>query len=126
VYLSHLYNAILRLSFFPNSWKHSIVIFILKPNKPPENPASYRPISLLSTFSKIFEIIHLKKLIPLVTEANIIPHTQFGFRTHHSTIHQLHRTVDKISNPLEKKEFCPTNSVYRLLTGSGMRGYSTN
>jgi len=54
VYISHLYNAILRLSFFPNSWKHSIVILILKPNKPPENPASYRPISLLPTFSKIF------------------------------------------------------------------------
>jgi len=24
VYLSNLYNAILRLSFFTNSWKHSI------------------------------------------------------------------------------------------------------
>lgn len=41
VYLSHLYNAILRLFFFPSSWKHSIVILIIKPNKP-ENPASYR------------------------------------------------------------------------------------
>ena len=108
VYLSHLYNAILRLSFFPDSWKHSIVILILKPNKPPETPASYRPISLLPTFSKIFEKILLKRLIPLATEANIIPHTQFGFRAHHSTIHQLHRTVDTISNALEKKEFCPT------------------
>ncbi|KAL4121711.1 hypothetical protein QTP88_014171 [Uroleucon formosanum] len=108
VYISHLYNAILRLSFFPNTWKHSIVILILKPNKPPENPASYRSISLLATFSKIIEKILLKRLIPLATEANIIPHTQFSFRAHHSTIHQLHRTVDKISNALEKKEFCPT------------------
>jgi hypothetical protein len=65
VYLSHLYNAILRLSFFPKTWKHSIVILILNPNKPPDNPASYRPISLLPTFSKIFEKILLKKLLPL-------------------------------------------------------------
>jgi len=55
IFLSHLYNAILRLSFFPSTWKHSIVVLILKPNKPPENPASYRPISLLPTLSKIFE-----------------------------------------------------------------------
>jgi hypothetical protein len=77
VYLSHLYNAILRLSFFPNTWKHSVVILILKANKPPENPVSYRPISLLPTFSKIFEKILLKRLIPLATTADIISHTQF-------------------------------------------------
>jgi hypothetical protein len=72
VYLSHFYNAILRLSLFPNTWKHSVVILILNLNKPPENPASYRPISLLPTFLKIFEKILLKRLIPLTTAANII------------------------------------------------------
>jgi hypothetical protein len=50
----------------------------------------------------------LNRLIPLATAANIIPHTHFSFRAHHLTIHLLHRTVDKISNALEKKEFCPT------------------
>jgi hypothetical protein len=108
IYLSHLFNALFRLSYFPKTWKHSIIILILKPNKPPENPESYRPISLLPTLSKIFEKILLKRLLSIATNANIIPHTQFGFRAHHSTTHQLHRTVDHISNALEKKEFCPT------------------
>lgn len=108
IYLSHLFNALLRLSYFPGAWKHSIIILILKPNKPPENPESYRPISLLPTISKIFEKILLKRLLSIATNANIIPHTQFEFRAHHSTIHQLHRTVDHISSALEKKEFCPT------------------
>ncbi|KAL4126393.1 hypothetical protein QTP88_010615 [Uroleucon formosanum] len=30
----------------------------------------------------------------------------FGFRTKHSTIHQIHRIVDKISFSLEKKQYC--------------------
>jgi len=49
----------------------------MKSNKSPENPTSYRSISLLPTFSKIFKKILLKKLIYLATAANI---TQFGFR----------------------------------------------
>jgi len=43
IYFCHLFNAILRLSYFPSAQKHSIVILILKPNKTHENPASYRP-----------------------------------------------------------------------------------
>lgn len=34
---------------------------------------------------------------------NILPNTQFGFRTLHSTIHQAHRVIDPMS--LEKKNF---------------------
>jgi len=54
IFLSHIFNAIFRLSYFPNTWKYSVVILMPKPNKPPQDPASYRPISLLPTFSKIF------------------------------------------------------------------------
>ncbi|VVC39081.1 Hypothetical protein CINCED_3A019378 [Cinara cedri] len=52
VFLSHIFNAIFRLSYFPNTWKYSVIILIPKPNKIPQDPASYRPISLLPTFSK--------------------------------------------------------------------------
>lgn len=63
IFLLHLFNAIFRLSYFLNTSKYSVVILIPKPNKPPQDPASYRPISLLRTFSKIFEKILLKRLI---------------------------------------------------------------
>ncbi|CAI6366776.1 unnamed protein product [Macrosiphum euphorbiae] len=96
----------LRLSYFPLTWKFSEIILIPKPNKPPDKVTSYRPISLLPTLSKVFEKILLKRLIPLAILANIIPDTQFGFRPNHSTIHQLHRVVDTISSSLEKKHYC--------------------
>lgn len=35
-----------------------------------------------------------------------LPNTQFGFRHNHSTIHQIHRLVDKISFSLEEKLIC--------------------
>jgi hypothetical protein len=99
--LTYIYNSMLRLSYFPVLWKFSVIIMILKPGKPPDSPKSYRPISLLPLFSKIFEKFIFKRILPII-ESNL-PNNQFGFRHNHSTIHQIHRLVDNISYALEKK-----------------------
>ncbi|KAL4103929.1 hypothetical protein QTP88_019246 [Uroleucon formosanum] len=106
IFLTQIYNAMLRLSYFPILWKYSIIILIPKPKKPPDCPSSYRPISLLPTLSKLFEKLLLKRILPIVDEAKILPDSQFGFRNSHSTIHQVHRLVDKISFALEEKLYC--------------------
>lgn len=106
IHLSHIFNSILRLSYIPSSWKHSVIILIHKPGKPSHLPSSYRPISLLPSFSKILEKIIIKRIYPIITEKKIIPDTQFGFRNNHSALHQVHRIVDNIASSLEKKHFC--------------------
>lgn len=98
--LTHIYNSMFRLSYFLTLWKFSIIIIITKPSKPPNSPESYRPISLLPLFSKIFEKIILKRILPTI-EASL-PNTQFGYCHNHSTIHQVYHLVDKISYILEK------------------------
>jgi len=45
-------------------------------------------------------------LLPCIAENHIIPNSQFGFRTAHSTIQLVYRVVDTISYALEKKLFC--------------------
>ncbi|KAL4120169.1 hypothetical protein QTP88_012899 [Uroleucon formosanum] len=45
-------------------------------------------------------------LITAKVASSILPNTQFGFRSAHSSIHQLHRLVDAISFSLEKKSYC--------------------
>lgn len=105
--LTFIYNSMLRLSYFPLTWKFSIVILIHKPHKPKHVTSSYRPISLLPTLGKIFEKIILKRIRPTIKPQNIIPHSQFGFRTSHSTIHQIHRLTDKIASSFENKKYCP-------------------
>jgi hypothetical protein len=102
--LTYIYNSMLRLSYFPVLWKFSVIIMILKPGKPPDSPKSYRLISLLPLFSKIFEKITLKRILPII-ESNL-PNNQFGFRHNYSTIHHIHRLVDNTSYSLEKKLIC--------------------
>ncbi|KAL4111825.1 hypothetical protein QTP88_015710 [Uroleucon formosanum] len=107
ILLTYIYNSMLRLSYFPLTWKFSIIILIHKHSKPKNLTSSYRPISLLPTLAKIFEKIILKRIRPIIKSQNIIPHSQFGFSTNHSTIQQIHRLTDQIATSFEKKEFCP-------------------
>lgn len=53
VLLAKLYNACMAIGYFPTAWKSAKVIAIPKPNKDNTNPLNYRPISLLSSLSKI-------------------------------------------------------------------------
>lgn len=79
--LTDIFNYSWLHNDIPPAWKLAHIVPILKPNKPPTDPSSYRPISLLSTISKTFEKLLLKRISP---QAPISQH-QHGFRQHHST-----------------------------------------
>lgn len=97
VYLTHLFNATLRLNFYPPQWKMAKVVMILKPGKNSDDPKSCRSISLLPIVSKIMERL-LSRLMPVVEERKLIPDHQFGFRHKQSTVNQIHRIIEKINN----------------------------
>jgi len=66
-----------------------VVLAFPKPDKSQALPTNYRPISLLSILSKVFEkVIHAQICSHLHTE-NIIVNEQFGFKRKHSTVAQL-------------------------------------
>jgi len=98
IFLTNIFNHLLRMSHFPSAWKRATVIPIPKPNKPPSYPSSYRPISLLSIVSKLFERIIANRLVTYVSQQRLLPPEQFGFRKKHSTVTQLARITDYISN----------------------------
>lgn len=104
ILLTYLFNASFRLSYIPAAFKIAKIIMLKKPDKPPENVTSYRPISLLPIMSKIFEKLLLKRLEPFL--AGKIPDHQFGFRKSHSTIDQCHRVTTYINQALEQKKYC--------------------
>jgi hypothetical protein len=74
--------------------------------EPPHQLSSYRPISLLPIASKVFEKLLLKRLLPLVEHANLIPNHQFGFRPRHSTIEQTHHLIRILSDTLDNSQYC--------------------
>ena len=79
--LTDIFNYTIQHNNIPHIWKTAKIVPILKPNKPPTEPASYRPISLLCTPSKILERLVLNNInhhIPLSP-------SQHGFRPQHST-----------------------------------------
>lgn len=103
--LTSVLNACLALGHFPSSWKHAEVIVIHKPGKQANSPASYRPISLLSSISKVFEKIIQKRMFKFIENSSTLPNFQFGFRPLHGTTHQLLRLSELIVSGFEKKEF---------------------
>jgi hypothetical protein len=88
----------------PDAWKMAEVIMIPKQGKPPNEVASYRPISLLQIISKLFEKLLLKRLKPLIESKNLKPCHQFGFRNNHATTDQIHRITNIIERAYEENK----------------------
>jgi hypothetical protein len=97
-HLTNSFNHLLWLGHFPTCWKKAKVVPIPKTNKPGTDPNSYRSISLLSTLGKLFERIIAARLTSFVNRQHLLPHEQFGFRKKYSTVSQLARITDYISN----------------------------
>ncbi|GFX58937.1 probable RNA-directed DNA polymerase from transposon X-element [Trichonephila clavipes] len=102
--LTILINKILKHNYFPKIWKEAIIFPILKPGKSKNNPASYKPISLLSTLSKITESIILTRLKNIININNIINPNQYGFTNKLSTLHPLLNLTEAISEGFQRKK----------------------
>lgn len=87
-YLLDICNSIQYTKQLPSSFKEAIVIPIQKAGKDPHDINGYRPISLLTAFSKIFERLLLVRINTFNKANDIIPSYQYGFRSEHSATHQ--------------------------------------
>lgn len=93
-FLTDIYEACLKLSYFPRDWKIGKVVAIPKAGKDLLSPSSYRPITLLPNIGKIFEKLVLGRLQDHEKNNKIIKDQQFGFREKHSTTQQIMRIVE--------------------------------
>ena len=66
---------------------------------------NYRPISVLSVVSKIFEKVMYKRLYAYLECHNILHSLQFGFRQKCSTNHALISIAESIRSSVDNKEF---------------------
>ena len=83
-YLADLYNLCITDSVFPTRLKLAKVIPVYKYGDKTQ-PTNYRPISLLSHFSKILEKLISTNLLSFLAQNNILSPQQFGFRQGLST-----------------------------------------
>ena len=66
---------------------------------------NYRPISVLSVFSKLLEKLIHKRLYDFIEEHQILYIQQFGFRKDHSTFMAVLTFVENIRTALENGEY---------------------
>ena len=88
-FLLYIFNLSWSTHTFPSAWKQSTIIPIRKPGKPSNSPSSYRPISLTSCTSKLFERMVLGRLTYFLEQQDILSPVQAGFRPGRSTVDQV-------------------------------------
>ena len=81
--LTYICNKAILSGTFPTRKKFSIVKPIYKKGDK-TNPANYRPISLLTSFSKVFEKALYTRLTDHFNTYKLLTGNQFGFRKRHS------------------------------------------
>jgi len=87
---------------FPTRLKYAIVKPLLKKGDK-ENVANYRPISLLTSPSKVLEKIIYDRLLKHIETNNILAVEQFGFRTSSSTEKASYKLIGDILKALNNR-----------------------
>jgi hypothetical protein len=103
--LSHIFNLSLSSGDFPNKLKLCRVIPLFKAGNALECD-NYRPISLLSSISKILEKIVAQKLINHLLSNDLLYAHQYGFLPNRSTEHNLMQIMNYISQALNDGNYC--------------------
>ena len=101
-FLLHIFNLFWSLHSLPSIWKTSFIIPIHKIGKHLDSPASFRPISLTSCGSKLFEHIILPRLLFFLESNSILSPRQAGFRPGRSTLDQILFFPQSISDGFNK------------------------
>ncbi len=100
----YILNLSLSQGNFPTLLKKAEVCPIFKKNDKTKCE-NYRPISLLSNLSKLFERAMHTRLYDFLENSNVFYNLQFGFRKQHSTNHALLSIVEGIRENLDTKKF---------------------
>lgn len=133
--LTYIINFSFESGTFPSQLKYAVVIPIFK-NGSKLNCNNYRPISLLSSFSKIYEKLMKKRLLAFLELTNFFSKRQFGFRSGLNTEHALLHFMNDVNSGINsgqcvsglfldiKKAFDTVNHEILLekLNNCGVRG----
>ena len=103
--LGHIFNLSLLEGVFPEKLKASRIVPIFKAGDKTMCD-NYRPISLVSSISKILEKIVANKLIEHLTSNNLIFEHQYGFLKGKSTEHNLIHLINSIGKAINENKFC--------------------
>ncbi len=97
--LSYIFNESISTGVFPDSFKVSKVISLCV-----TDTGNYRPISILSTFTEVFERLVYNQLISFFEKNAILYQYQFGFRKGHSTEQAILELTDQLKTNIDDQK----------------------
>lgn len=102
--LALLFNQSISQGVFPDDLKIGKVVPIHKGGSR-HDLINYRPITILSVFSKVFEKLMFSRLIAFVNKHGLLSQSQYGFRANRSTELAILDVLSKIIDAFENKQF---------------------
>jgi hypothetical protein len=113
--LTYLCNLMISTGIFPTRLKFAEIKPVHKKGEK-SNISNYRPISLLTSFSKIFEKIIFTRLMHHLSDNHILVKEQFGFRNESSTDSASFKLMNDILTSLNNKlvggTFCDLQKAF--------------
>jgi hypothetical protein len=103
--LSHIFNLSLQTGTFPTKLKTSRVVPIFKAGDK-TSCDNYRPISLVSSISKILEKAVANRLVNHLTGNNLLYEHQYGFLKGKSTEQNLIHLINSVGQAINEDKFC--------------------
>lgn len=101
-YLTVIFKKSIISATVPQLWKLANVVPVFKSGNKQLIP-NYRPISLLSTSSKLLEHIIHKYIVEYLNAHNILSRSQHGFRACYSTVTQLLEFTHDVASSLNDR-----------------------
>ena len=123
--LAELFNKCLKESCFPDCWKVSSVVPVFKNVGDRSTAKNYRPVSLLSVVSKVFEKLVNNRIVDHLEKCGLF---SFFLRSFRSTADLLTVVSDRIARAFNKSGATRAVAldISRLLTGFGILIFFAN
>jgi len=114
--LTYIFNKSIELGLFPSRLKYSTVRPIFKAGDK-FNMSNFRPVSILTSFSKILENIIYTRIYAHVVLNEILANEQYGFRSGLSTDNASYTLIHEILSALNNKHtvggiFCDLGKAF--------------
>jgi Notch-like protein len=114
--LSYLCNRVLSDGVFPDRLKYATFIPVFKKGDR-KDQCNYRPISILTSFNKIFEKVMYSRLVQHLNDHNILSKYQYCFRAKLGTDNAIFNLITEILHSLNHKSmiggiFCDLEKAF--------------
>ena len=102
--LVHIFNISFSSGIFPSEMKTATKVIPVFKSGNRSDFSNYRPISLLSQFSKILEQLFNLRTEQFLISNEILSNCHYGFRSCMSTVHAALELIESISTAVDNKK----------------------